>query len=49
MILFESWLGKLAWIHINEKVIDGCTYTLDCENGEKSIDTLIAAFSEVCE
>ena len=42
-------LRNLLGFTTNEKVIDGCTYTLDYENGEKAIDALIAAFSKVCE
>lgn len=42
-------LNNLLGFTSNEKVIDGSTYTLEYENGEKAIDALIAAFSKVCE
>lgn len=42
-------LRTLLEFTANEKVIDGCSYTLDYENGEKAIDAMISAFSKVCE
>lgn len=42
-------LGTLLEFTANEKVIDGCTYTLDYENGEKAIDAMISAFSKICK
>lgn len=42
-------LKTLLEFTTNEKVIDGCTYTLGYENGEKAIDAMISAFSNVCK
>lgn len=42
-------LRTLLEFTAREKVIDGCTYHLAHENGEKAIDAMISAFSKVCE
>lgn len=42
-------LKALLEFTAKEKVIDGCTYTLGYDNGEKAIDAMVSAFAKVCK
>lgn len=42
-------IGELLLFASNERVINGSSYSIDFENGEKALETIIKALSNVCK